>query len=357
MEKNINEKYQLENTMFSESDSFCQKENNTISNIFTREKYFAYKKNLKLNKIKDSLFSNEQLNIKFTPGIDAGSKKIISKKLKHNKPIYERYLETQRKKKEKIDCHKKDLMQTNSTKIISLANYNSFDNLSDNLQKTHDSNQNTFKENHNNYIQNTKHFNDWLISNEKWIFKKERKFQELKKKLEEEQLDYENSTFTPNIDKISDYLANIKSLNEFPGLEVYDKLYIYKDLKKIKQRKLIEKATPSFTPLTNKSFPKYFLAYKKNQKLNQKSNIYEKGKAEIELLLKQSFTKKDSSKIKKDLSELKNNSKYKYDHDLKNKAYISGSFFVKENIKNRVVQKCDLTFFEENVDNKYIFYK
>lgn len=347
-EKINTEKNEFENSIFNEYDSFSEKQNNTVSNMLKREKYFAAKKNLKLNKIKDSLLFEEQLNVKYTPGIDAGSMKIINKKLKDKKPIYERYLDIQKEKKEKIESYKKNLMRTNSVKIINSKDYNNLENSNPNYNinfknKTEDYNLNVFIETHINSIEYTEHFRDWLISNEKWSFKKEIKFEKLKKKLVEEQLDYENSTFTPNIDKISDYIANLKSFNEFPGIEVYDKLYLYKDLHKNKQRNLIEKETPSFTPLINKSFPKYLLEYKKNQKLNHRSNLYEKGKAEIELILKQRFGKKleqkiVSAKIKKEINDSNNNkSNNNTESDPAKTKDRSGLFYAKDDKKKEIL--------------------
>lgn len=361
-------------------------------NITAKEKNFAEKKNLKLLNLKNMILQQEQLSIKSKPGIDSGSMKIINNKLKDKKPIYERFEEIKNEKKAKLEKYKKELIRTNSAKNLSSSNYSEFNQSSKKEIKMNFDNSSNYsfinsKKNLKNQIDKEKpdkHFQEWLVNNERWRGQKAKKFIDLKKRIEKEKMDFENSeiTHTPRIDQLSDLIANTKNFNEFPGVEIHDKLYNLKDIKISKKKYLEEKTKPRFTPLINNYTPKYFCSAKKSAKaIDKKLYINEVFGANLDLLnnsFKESQTRKSQdngffwrSKLYDHVNEDCGAYERKFDVNVSSSCVRKGSLqfmftlndkkmksFSQEKINPKTGEKykSDLTFFEQNQNNKLIFY-
>jgi len=376
--QNFNKTFHIENSIFQNKETFGEG-NWSRNNISEKEKIFAEKKNVKMMNIKNMILYNEQLNLRSKPGIDSGSLKIINNKLKDKKPIYERYEEVKNEKKANLEKYKKELIRNNSAKNLNSTNYYDY-----NLSTKNEKNKIQFNELNliNKDTPISKHFNEWLTKNEKWNNNKENKFKEMKKKMEEQKFENENTSHTPKIDQVSDIIANTKNFNEFPGLEVYDKLYNQKDKKIQKQKYLIEKNKPRFIPTINNYTPKYFHVVKKGQTINKNLNFNEEGKLEYHKSFREinNKTSKDNSyfwrskkfnnitnKEKKSSEKRKSstNNAIETNSDKKESFKFSFSFLnnvIKSSSQGKVddkkanFYKSDLTFFEHNKDNKLIFY-
>jgi len=337
---------------------------------------------------------------KSTPGINSGSLKIINTKLKDKKPIYKRFEEIKNEKKAKLEKYKKDLIRNNSAKNLSSGNYGvEFKSINDKKQnKTKKTNFNYNTKNNNlinNNNQNEKecytkqNFDEWLHNNELWRGQKERKSNALKQKMEERKQEIENSanTHNPKIDQLSDLIANTKNFNEFPGLEVHEKLYSQKDNKIHKQKILELKTKPRFAPIINNYTPRYFSTTTgKNSTKAAENKLYinEVFGAKFDLgsnLLKETMTQTRKSQenekngffywcsnkplVNEDYaaygnpsstsSRRKFSSGFKFMFDLNDKKMKSFSQ-MKIDPKTGLRLKSDLTFFEQGADNKLIFY-
>jgi len=361
------------------------------NDVSAKEKTFAERKNSKIANLKYMVLLQEQLSLKSKPGIDSGSLKIINKKLKNKKPIYERFEEIKTEKKAKLEKYKKELIRTNSAKNLSSTNYSEF-NLCNKKQIKFNLNiNNKNNDNFNNYntIKNQinketteKNFQEWLANNERWRSQKSKKFNDLKKRLQEQTQELEKSAFThtPRIDQLSDLIANTKNFNEFPGQEVYDKLYNQKDYKACKQKYLDEKTKPKFTPVINNYTPRYFCSAKKSRNTDDKKlYINEVFGAQLDFgkeTFKESQTKKSQengffwrSKLYDPVNEDCGAYERRFDGNVTGSRKGSFKFMFtlndkkmksfsrkKINPKTGENEKSDLTFFEQSQNNKLIFY-
>lgn len=246
----------------NQKNFIAQNKTSTLFNnsMLKNEQIFSEKKKQNIAKLKYKILDEEKKNYKSTPGIDKGSMKIINKKFKNKKPLYERYEEVKNEKNTKILNKKKECIRNNSARNLSSKFYN--DRILNNEMETFDdriTNINSFTKENN--------FDAWLRSNEQWQVKKNQKFLNLKKSLDEEKLKLEESTYTPRIDKISDIIAVTKNFNEYPGMETYEKLYRMKEVKIHHHKMLLEKNKPSFNPVINNYIPKYFNSNQKRKKI------------------------------------------------------------------------------------------
>ncbi len=374
----IKQKYKnLNKTINNQDKIFQNKETNININkikkdMFYKEKVFVEKKTTKINNLRNKILSQEQASQKPTPGIDNGSLKIINKKLKDKKPIYERFDEIKNEKKEKLEKYKKNLERNNSAKNLDSKNYSDLDL---NNKNVNDTNNNTIKD---KKLKDPNHFNEWLKNNNRWNNQKQKKNLDLKKRLEEHNKGKEDSLYTPKINKMSDIIANNRNFYEFPGMEVYDKLYNQKDFKLAKQKYLLEKSNLSFIPVINNYTPNYLNNFSKkdsNKKLiinednliNYNRTLEAKNKDPSNKLIKKTkinesvnrecaaaYEKNNNTLIsnKKDMS----NENSKFIFTLYNKD-IRSSSQGKINSNYEKLFKKDITFFETSKDNKIIFYE
>lgn len=277
--------YLIENNIINKQDIIknpCNKNvpiNNTTDEsshedyFYKQEKMWKELYDEKKNEMKTNVDKNILKELKPTPGIDEGSKKIIiNNKLDQRLPIYLRYKELTEEKFYKRQSLSKSIEKQHDKDYnsVNFKAFKSYNNKALNLDSINTTIANDLNTSNNNEFRlsislprcksfNSKNTAKWINEKNNWLKHKNGKIEERKnifEKLAKERQE-RALTFTPVIDNKSKHIANLKNQHENPGLNVYKKLYSMQNKKKEKIQSLQEKYKPTFKPKVNK-FPNYF---------------------------------------------------------------------------------------------------
>ena len=302
--KEIKNSYLIENKIITKNDILTNPCNRnlirlcktpptkkTYNDYYEKEISMKYLADQRKTDFKYQLEKLELQTLKPFPGVDKGSQKIIKEKaLDQRPPLYIRFDQVKEEKNLKVKLLQKNLNREYSLILQkskysnNLENYRSHPNKNKSPQNFSNNNPNNislyniktknvgnfsdndFKNNNSKTLTRSKSFNSWIENNKKWEYKKNAKKEEHKYKLEQVKLNNESiyTTFNPKINYKSDYIANLKNINEHPGSNVFDKLFNSQNYKKVKIQNLQKILKPSFMPKINK-FPKYLLNNTTNQ--------------------------------------------------------------------------------------------
>lgn len=203
--------------------------------IYTRSLIQKRQTQKKIEIKRKEKLQKESEALKATPGISKLSKRIIKEKLNKEKPLYERYQEVVGIQQQKLNTLKEIADHNEATKTLKTKVKREFN---PNKSVTHD----------------PVKFDEWLNDEKRWVKKKEEKVILMKqyyKDIENEDIDF---TFKPSINKFSDKICRIRSLEKS---EVVERLHNDHINKMIKRNMMIDKSIPSFKPTLNNRIPGY----------------------------------------------------------------------------------------------------